>query len=91
MLTADQLRAVIRAVRVKTNRPFGVNLWLSSDLRAPAPAAAIADESAQRVQAALNPMRRHLGLPDVPRLLWISFRGLSKLFLMSVYPCSALP
>jgi nitronate monooxygenase len=65
MLSSDQLRAAIRAVRAKTNRPFGVNLWLSSDLRPPAPAAAISDESAQRVQAALNPMRTTLGLPQV--------------------------
>jgi nitronate monooxygenase len=65
MLSADQLRAAIRAVRAKTNRPFGVNLWLSSDLRPPAPAAAISDESAQRVQAVLNPMRTTLGLPQV--------------------------
>ncbi len=36
MLSADQLRAAIQAVRVKTNGPFGVNLWLSSDLRPPA-------------------------------------------------------
>ena len=55
MLSAEQLRTAIRAVRAKTNRPFGVNLWLSSDLRPPAPAAAISDESAQRVQAALKP------------------------------------
>jgi len=65
MLTADQLRAAIRTVRAKTNRPFGVNLWLSSDLRPPAPAAAISDESAQHVQAALNPMRTKLGLPAI--------------------------
>lgn len=65
MLTADQLRAAIRAVRAKTNRPFGVNLWLSDDLRPPASAATISDESVQRVQAALNPMRRTLGLREV--------------------------
>jgi nitronate monooxygenase len=65
MLSADQLRATIRAVRAKTNRPFGVNLWLSSDLRPPAPAAAVSDESARRVKAALNPMRTKLGLPEV--------------------------
>jgi nitronate monooxygenase len=64
MLSAEQLRTAIRAVRAKTNRPFGVNLWLSSDLRLPAPAAAISDESARRVQAALNPSRTHLGLPE---------------------------
>lgn len=65
MLTADQLRTAIRAVRAKTNRPFGVNLWLSSDLRPPAPAAAISEEGAQRAQAVLNPMRTKLGLPEV--------------------------
>ena len=64
MLSAEQLRTAIRAVRAKTNRPFGVNLWLSSDLRPPTPAAAISDESAQRVQAALNPIRTNLGLPE---------------------------
>jgi NAD(P)H-dependent flavin oxidoreductase YrpB (nitropropane dioxygenase family) len=37
MLSADQLRAVIRAVRVKTNRPFGVNLWFRVTCGRPRP------------------------------------------------------
>ena len=66
MLGADQLRAAIREVRARTNRPFGVNLWLSSDLRTEGGAAAApADDSIQAVQAALNPIRATLGLPAV--------------------------
>src|SRR5262245_62414289 len=64
MLSADQLRAAIRDVRTRTDRPFGVNLWLSADLRS-AGAAAPSDESMQSVQAALNPIRASLGLPSV--------------------------
>ena len=62
MLSADQLRAAIREVRAKTHRPFGVNLWISSD---PRTAAAPTDDSIQAVQAALNPIRATLGLPAV--------------------------
>ena len=65
MLGADQLRAAIRDVRARTDRPFGVNLWLSSDLRSAGASGAPSDESIQAVQAALNPMRASLGLPAV--------------------------
>jgi nitronate monooxygenase len=65
MLTADQLRAAIRDVRSRTNRPFGVNLWLSSDLRSAGAAASPSDDSIQALQAALNPIRATLGLPSV--------------------------
>src|SRR5262245_32183526 len=65
MLSADQLRAAIRDVRTRTNRPFGVNLWLSSDLRSVGMAGAPSEESLQAVQAALNPMWASLGLPAV--------------------------
>jgi nitronate monooxygenase len=65
MLSADQLRAAIREVRARTNRPFGVNLWLSADLRTTGAAAAPTDDSIQAVQAALNPIRATLGLPAV--------------------------
>src|SRR5262245_55622462 len=64
MLGADPLRAAIREVRTRTNRAFGVNLWLSADLRS-AEAGAPSDESIQAVQAALNPIRATLGLPAV--------------------------
>src|SRR5262247_4492436 len=57
MLGADPLRAAIREVRTRTNRPFGVNLWLSADLRTAGAAAAPADDTIRSVQAALNPIR----------------------------------
>src|SRR5499426_4140965 len=57
MLSADQLRAAVREVRARTNRPFGVNLWLASELRSLGPATAPSDESIQAAQAALNPLR----------------------------------
>src|SRR5262245_34879628 len=63
MLSADQLRAAIRDVRTRTNRPFGVNLWLASELRSLGEAPS--EESIQAVQAALNPMRTSLALPAV--------------------------
>jgi len=63
MLTADQIRKAIREIRAKTNRPFGVNLWIPPDLRPPVPAEQISDQTVQAVQTALNPMRIALGLP----------------------------
>jgi nitronate monooxygenase len=65
MLGADPLRAAIRDVRAKTNRPFGVNLWLSADLRSSGTAVQPSVEVVQKVQAALNPIRGRLGLPPV--------------------------
>ena len=65
MLSADQLRAAIREVRARTDRPFGVNLWLSADLRSAGAVGAPSDERIQAVQAALNPIRSTLGLPAV--------------------------
>lgn len=65
MLGADPLRAAIRDVRARTNRPFGVNLWLSADLRPSGAAAKPSDEIVQKAQAALNPIRATLGLPPV--------------------------
>jgi len=67
MLTADQLRKAVREVRAKTNKPFGVNLFMPDDLRPPAPAAEISDLTVQAVQAALNPIRKELGLPATAR------------------------
>ena len=65
MLGVDQLRAAIRDVRSRTNRPFGVNLWLSADLLSAGAGGAPSDESIQAVQATLNPIRATLGLPAV--------------------------
>jgi nitronate monooxygenase len=62
-LTADQVRQAIREVRRRSDRPFGVNLLIPPELRPPVPAERISDATVQAVQAALNPIRKDLGLP----------------------------
>lgn len=59
----DELRRRIRHVRELTDRPFGVNLWLHTELRPPADPATIADERLGAVHAVLNRFRARLGLP----------------------------
>jgi nitronate monooxygenase len=63
LLTADQLRSAIQQVRARTDKPFGVNLLLPSEIRPPQPAEAMPDQLLQGVHTALNPMRSALGLP----------------------------
>jgi len=53
MQTADQLRAAVREVRAKTDRPFGLNVWLPPELRPPVPAGHVSDATVRLVQAAL--------------------------------------
>ena len=65
MLGADPLRAAIRDVRAGTQRSFGVNLWLSEDLRPSGAAGRPSDKIVEKVQAALNPIRATIGLPPV--------------------------
>jgi nitronate monooxygenase len=62
-LTAEQLLTAIRAIRARTDKPFGVNLLLPPEVRPPMPAADLAEQTVHAVQAALNPMRAHVGLP----------------------------
>src|SRR5437762_5702691 len=59
----DDLRAMIRQVRALTDRPFGVNLWLHSDLRPTLDPATIPDETLHGAQAMLNEFRERLGVP----------------------------
>jgi nitronate monooxygenase len=60
---ADELRRRIRLVRDLTDRPFGVNLWLHTELRPPADPAAVSDERLAAVHSVLNRFRARLGLP----------------------------
>ena len=60
---AQELRARIRRVRELTDRPFGVNLWLHSELRPPPDPAAIPDHVLRGAQGTLNRFRERLGLP----------------------------
>ncbi len=59
----DELRRHIRRVRALTDRPFGVNLWLHSELRPPVDAARIPEETIGQVQGTLNRFRERLGIP----------------------------
>jgi hypothetical protein len=61
--TPEKLANEIRRCREMTNRPFGVNLWLHTELRPPADPASISDERLAAVQGVLNGFRAELGLP----------------------------
>ena len=62
-LAADELRRRIRRVRELTDRPFGVNLWLHTELRPPADPSRIPEATVHAVQATLNRFRERLDLP----------------------------
>ncbi|MFL5762274.1 MAG: NAD(P)H-dependent flavin oxidoreductase [Thermomicrobiales bacterium] len=64
LLAPDELRATIRAIRERTDRPFGVNLVVH---RPQATSVNAADVAA--VQRCLDPVRAELGLPDGPTKL----------------------
>jgi nitronate monooxygenase len=59
----DELRTRIRQVRALTDRPFGVNLWLHTELRPPADPATISDDRLAAVHSVLNRFRARFGLP----------------------------
>ncbi len=59
----DELRSRIRQVRALTDRAFGVNLWLHTELRPPADPATISDDRLAAVHSVLNRFRTRLGLP----------------------------
>jgi nitronate monooxygenase len=57
-----ELREKIQRIRKLTDRPFGVNLLLHTDLRPPKDAARIPDDLAHKVQTQLNRFRERLGI-----------------------------
>lgn len=59
----DELRRRIRQVRELTDRPFGVNLWLHTDLRPPTDPLTLPDHTVRAVQGTLNTFRQRLGIP----------------------------
>src|SRR5689334_20463774 len=61
---AEELRAQIHRLRERTDRPFGVNLWLHPDLQPPLTAAALPEGEVEAAQRELNRFRGRLGLPD---------------------------
>jgi nitronate monooxygenase len=59
----EELRRRIGEVRARTDRPFGVNLWLHTELRPPVDPAAIPDATLSAVQGTLDRFRARLELP----------------------------
>jgi len=59
----DELRRRIHYVRSVTDRPFGVNLWLHTELRPPANPTTLPAERVRAVQSTLNLFRERLGVP----------------------------
>jgi nitronate monooxygenase len=62
---ADELRRRIRHVRSVTDRPFGVNQWLHTELLPPADPARVPERTMTAVQGQLNVFRKRLGLATV--------------------------
>jgi nitronate monooxygenase len=62
---ADELRRRIRHVRSVTDRPFGVNQWLHTELQPPVDPARVPEATMAAVQAQLNVFRKRLGLATV--------------------------
>jgi nitronate monooxygenase len=64
-LSPDEVRRQIRQIKELTDQPFGVNLWLHPDLLRPIdPIKTLTPERVTEVNAALNRVRRALGLPE---------------------------
>jgi nitronate monooxygenase len=59
----DEVRKRIREVKALTDRPFGVNLLLHTDVWPPADMARVPETVVRAVQTALNSFRERLGLP----------------------------
>jgi len=62
-LTPDQVREGIAEIRAKTDRPFGVNIWLHEDVRTPPSPDAIPDDVVRGSQTVLNEFRPRFDLP----------------------------
>lgn len=61
-LPADEIRKRIRETKGLTDRPFGVNLLLHTDMMPPADMARVPEGVVQAVQKTLNRFRERLGL-----------------------------
>ncbi|MGH7268388.1 MAG: NAD(P)H-dependent flavin oxidoreductase, partial [Candidatus Rokuibacteriota bacterium] len=58
-----ELRRRIRRIRELTDRPFGVNLWLHSELRPPVDPSTLPDDTVRAVQSQLDRFRERLEIP----------------------------
>ncbi len=62
-LEPDEVRDAIRDLRARTDKPFGVNIWLHEDVRTPPDAAAVPDDVVRCSQTVLNEFRPRFDLP----------------------------
>lgn len=62
-LQPDQVQAAIAEIRQKTDKPFGVNIWLHDDVRNPPDPATIPDDVVRGSQTVLNEFRPRFDLP----------------------------
>lgn len=62
-LTPDALRDAIAQVRTATDKPFGVNIWLHTDVRTPPDPDSIPDDVVRGSQNVLNHFRPRFDLP----------------------------
>lgn len=62
-LTPDAVRESIRRIREVTARPFGVNIWLHSDVRVSPDPGSIPDDVVRSSQTVLNHFRPRFDLP----------------------------
>jgi nitronate monooxygenase len=60
--TAEELRRRIQHVRSVTDRPFGVNQWLHTELQPPVDPARVPERTMRAVQSELNVFRKRLGV-----------------------------
>jgi nitronate monooxygenase len=63
LIPPDQIRDGIHRIRALTDRPFGVNLWLHTELRPPVPSERISDQTMAAAQGPLDTFRSRLGIP----------------------------
>jgi len=66
-VTADELHKRIRHVRSVTDRPFGVNQWLHTELRPPVDPARVPAATMRAVQTQLNVFRERLNIPTTDK------------------------
>lgn len=64
MMPPDAIREQVRDLRGRTDRPFGVNLWLHEELMPPRRPDELDPHLVDRVQDTLNEIRRDRGLPN---------------------------
>lgn len=62
-LKPEQVQAAIAEIRQKTDKPFGVNIWLHEDVRTPPDPAAVPEDIVRGSQAVLNEFRPRFDLP----------------------------